>query len=88
MGQENISFTVEDASPTTFNYKYQYNPKREGCKNIVPKTYELDGETNTFVEGFQCLSCQIKISEIYAIDAAGNKSTISDTGWLNRTCSK
>ena len=88
VGQENISFTVEDASPTTFNYKYQYNPKREGCKNIVPKTYELDGGTNTFVEGFQCLSCQIKISEIYAIDAAGNKSTISDTGWLNRTCSK
>ena len=88
VGQEKISFTVEDASPTTFNYKYQYNPKREGCKNIVPKTYELDGGTNTFVEGFQCLSCQIKISEIYAIDAAGNKSTISDTEWLNRTCSK
>ena len=88
VGQEKISFTVEDASPTTFNYKYQYNPKSEGCKNIVPKTYKLDGGTNTFVEGFQCLSCQIKISEIYAIDAAGNKSTISDTEWLNRTCSR
>ena len=87
-GQEKISFTVEDASKTTFNYKYQYNPAKEGCKNVVPRTYEFDGGTKNISEGFQCLSCQIKISEIYAIDAAGNKTTISDTGWLNRTCSK
>ena len=86
--KEKIYFKVTDATETTLSYKYKYNSSISGCNGVGSVTRKFNGGTAELIDGFRCLDSQIKIYEISAIDAAGNKSTISDTGWLNRTCSR
>ena len=86
--KEKIYFKVTDATETTLSYKYKYNSSKSGCNGVGSVTRKFYGGTAELIDGFRCLDSQIKIYDIYATDAAGNKTTISDTEWLNRTCSR
>ena len=86
--KEKIYFKVTDATETTLSYKYKYNSSKSGCNGVGSTTRKFYGGTAELIDGFRCLDSQIKIFDIYAKDAAGNESTISDTEWLNRTCSR
>ncbi len=86
--KEKIYFKVTDATETTLSYKYKYNSSKSGCNGVGSVTRKFYGGTAELIDGFRCLDSQIKIYDIYAKDAAGNESTISDTEWLNRTCSR
>ena len=69
----------------TLHFNYEYKGGSSPCGSAVyNKTYSANKNFSTEI-GFGCLDYDLKITNNYVEDAAGNKSTIyASDGWLSR----